>query len=96
MSKMSRVPKLRHLAFTCVLLPWVVVASCAPKAEAPAETAAEEITEVPQYPIEAFLDVTGYGGGSFSPDGSKLLVSHDKTGIYNAYALATDGSGETA
>ena len=61
-----------------------------------AATQAEPVlTDVPQYPIEAFLDVTSYGGGSFSPDKSKLLVHHDGTGIYNAYALAVDGSGET-
>ncbi|MDA8016387.1 MAG: S9 family peptidase [Thermoanaerobaculia bacterium] len=53
------------------------------------------LTDVPRYPIGAFLDVTAYGGGGFSPDGTKLLVHHDRSGIYNAYALAVDGSGET-
>jgi dipeptidyl aminopeptidase/acylaminoacyl peptidase len=30
-------------------------------------------------------------GSSFSPDGSKLLVSRDETGIYNAYAIPVAG-----
>lgn len=45
-----------------------------------------------QYPIEDFLDTVTVIGGSFSADGSRILVSTDKTGIFNAYALPVDGS----
>ena len=91
-------------AFRCLALVFlasvfaVLLTGCPstePSSEEAATPAESVLTDVPQYPIEAFLDVTSYGGGSFSPDKSKLLVHHDSTGIYNAYALAVDGSGET-
>ena len=43
------------------------------------------------YTIDEFLDSTAYTGGSFSPDNSKVLVSSDATGIFNAYAVPVDG-----
>jgi dipeptidyl aminopeptidase/acylaminoacyl peptidase len=49
--------------------------------------------EIPEYPIEEFLETVNYGGMSFSPDNSKVLVHSNETGIFNLYALATDGSG---
>lgn len=47
--------------------------------------------EVPQYTIEQFLETTSVFGGSFSPDESKLLVSSNESGIFNAYAIPVDG-----
>ena len=40
-----------------------------------------------QYTIEQFLKTTSYGGASFSHDNSKLLVSNDSTGVFNAYGI---------
>ncbi len=51
--------------------------------------------EVPQYSIEDFLKNTSYGGGDFSPDGSKLLVHHDASGVFNAYAVPVGGGEPT-
>ena len=48
--------------------------------------------EFRKYPIEDFLDTTAVIGGSFSPDGTKILVSTDQTGILNAYAIPVSGS----
>jgi dipeptidyl aminopeptidase/acylaminoacyl peptidase len=45
-----------------------------------------------QYTIEQFLGTTGVFGTSFSPDGTKILVSSDESGIFNAYAVPVDGS----
>ena len=50
-----------------------------------------ESRDVKQYTIEQFLKTVNYSGGSFSPDNSKLLVSNDSTGVFNAYALPVDG-----
>lgn len=48
-----------------------------------------------EYSIEDFLDTTNYQGASFSPDKSKILVSSDASGIYNAYAISLqDGTRE--
>ena len=45
-----------------------------------------------RYTIEEFLDTTSMSGASFSPDEQKILVSSDKSGVFNAYAVAvTDG-----
>ncbi|MFQ5679207.1 MAG: alpha/beta fold hydrolase [Gemmatimonadota bacterium] len=46
---------------------------------------------VPRYTIEQFLATTTVRGASFSPDGSKLLISSNESGIFNAYALPVDG-----
>ncbi|MEO1434787.1 MAG: alpha/beta fold hydrolase, partial [Bacteroidota bacterium] len=51
---------------------------------------------VKSYTIEQFYENTNIGGGSFSPDGSKLLCSSNATGIYNAVALPVDGSAPIA
>jgi len=64
------------------LLTFVVLSGCEQK-------------EVPQYSIEEFLETTSYGGASFAPDNSKILVSSNETGIYNAYAIPVDGSEPT-
>ena len=38
---------------------------------------------VKQYTIEQFMDNEAVRGGSFSPDNSNLLVSSNRTGIFN-------------
>lgn len=40
-----------------------------------------------KYTIEQFLKTTSYGGASFSPDKTKILVSNDSTGVSNAYSI---------
>ncbi len=42
-----------------------------------------------QYTIEQFMDNEAVGGGSFSSDLSKLLVSSNRSGIYNMYTVST-------
>ncbi|MFT5571052.1 MAG: dipeptidyl aminopeptidase/acylaminoacyl peptidase, partial [Cyclobacteriaceae bacterium] len=43
--------------------------------------------KVTKYTIEQFYENTNIGGGSFSPDESKLLISSNETGIYNAFEI---------
>jgi dipeptidyl aminopeptidase/acylaminoacyl peptidase len=50
--------------------------------------------EVTRYTIEQFYDNLSIGGGSFSSDETRLLVSSNQTGIYNVFSLNVDGSGE--
>lgn len=40
------------------------------------------------YTIEEFLSTTNYSGGSFSPDGSSVLVTSDESGVYNVYRIS--------
>ncbi|KPK66208.1 MAG: peptidase S9 [Gemmatimonas sp. SG8_38_2] len=48
--------------------------------------------DVAQYAVEDFLGNTNVFGTSFAPDNSKILVSSDETGVYNAFAVPIDGS----
>ena len=47
--------------------------------------------EVKNYTIEQFMDNEAVGGGSFSTDNSELLVSSNRTGIYNVYTIPVKG-----
>jgi dipeptidyl aminopeptidase/acylaminoacyl peptidase len=67
----------------CISCTVGVAVGCSP---APVETA----RKIRQYPIEDFLNITDYRGMSFSPDKTKILVSSDATGIYNADAFPVD------
>jgi dipeptidyl aminopeptidase/acylaminoacyl peptidase len=42
---------------------------------------------VPQYGIEQFYKNKQVRGGTFSPDGTRLLVSSNESGIYNVYQI---------
>lgn len=64
---------------------------------------AEEVDEadeprdgVPQYTIEQFMDTEQIGGASFSPDGSRVAFSSNRTGVYNVYAQPVDGGDAVA
>ena len=46
---------------------------------------------VHRYTIDQFLATTLYGGASFSPDGRKILVSSNRSGVTNVDALPADG-----
>lgn len=52
--------------------------------------------EVKQYTIEQFMDNEAVGGGSFSSDNSTLLVSSNRSGIYNVYTIPAKGGEMTA
>lgn len=46
---------------------------------------------VKQYTVEQFLNTTAIGGSSFSPDEKSILVSSNKSGIYNVYSIPVAG-----
>lgn len=48
-------------------------------------------TEIKQYSIEQFMDNESVRGGSFSYDNKNLLISSNKTGIYNVYTIPVQG-----
>lgn len=73
------------IAVALVLATLVSMIGCQPADDT---TAAQD---VPQYPIEQFLESTSVFGSSFSPDGSKILVSSDESGVFNAYAIPVEG-----
>ncbi|HSF40420.1 MAG TPA: S9 family peptidase, partial [Thermoanaerobaculia bacterium] len=55
------------------------------------ETPQAKPKPVPRYTIEQLLGTTLYDDASFSPDGSKILVSSNQTGVINAFAIPVGG-----
>ena len=83
-----------HISRTCSAAVWLMgllsvvgIAGCEPLGD----EGGSQPRAVQQYTIEDFLGTVNYSGASFAPDNSKILVSANKTGIYNAYALPLDG-----
>lgn len=56
----------------------------------------DKAREVKDYTIEQFMSNINMFGGRFSADESKLLISSDESGIYNAYTLPVEGGELTA
>jgi len=59
------------------------------KEQKPAEPSIAETMKT--YTIKQMMDNEAIGGGSFSPDNSKLLISSNRSGIYNMYTVPTGG-----
>ncbi len=73
-----------------ILIPAVLALAISCKQEPQAPSVAETLKD---YTIEQMMDNESVGGGSFSPDNSKLLVHSNRSGIYNLYTVGTaDGS----
>jgi len=79
-------PPRAALLLVALLLP---LGACAPAGTD--GQGAQTAEMVPTYTIEQFLANTALRGLSFSPDGSKLLVSSDASGVFNAYVYPADG-----
>jgi dipeptidyl aminopeptidase/acylaminoacyl peptidase len=62
-----------------------------PAKPAAPQAAASTPRQVKQYTVDQFLASTSFGGASFSPDGSKLLVGSNETGVFNAFAIPVAG-----
>ena len=59
------------------------------------EKSEDTALKVKQYTIEQFMDNESVSGGSFSFDNSKILISSNRSGIYNAYTIPTTGGNYT-
>ena len=78
-------PTLRALTLCLILTIPATALAAAPAAQAQKPAPAH------RYTIDQFLGTTLYTGASFSPDGRKILVSSNQSGVINAYALPVDG-----
>ncbi|MCJ7467098.1 MAG: prolyl oligopeptidase family serine peptidase, partial [Maribacter sp.] len=76
---MKRIPLLLVITF---------ILGCKEEKNASAPTVAETMQT---YTIEQMMDNESISGGSFSPDKSKILISSNRTGIYNMFTVPTDG-----
>lgn len=78
---------MKRLFALCTVVSLALLIACAP-AEEKAETPA-----VKTYTMEQFLKTVTVNGGSFNPDETKLLVTTNESGIFNA-AVIDIASGE--
>ncbi len=72
----------------------LIVAGCDRSENTPA---VDDAPAVPEYSAEVFFETTTYllpgsAGHAFSRDGTRILMTSDETGVFNAYALPLDGS----
>lgn len=73
--------------FACLAI--AIIWSCVEKKDDKKEM---EVTKIPdQYTIKQMMDNEAISGGSFYHDNSKLLVSSNRSGIYNMYTVPTGG-----
>lgn len=79
---------MRSFSLLLGLAVWLV--GCQSASQSSADSAP---ASVPTYSIEQFMDNVNIGAAGFSPDGSKLLVGSNQSGITNAY-LMTLADGE--
>ena len=77
-------------AVTAAALTLVTMAACTAVREPALESRA-----VPEYSIEDFLATTVYTGASFTADGKSLVVSSDRSGVFNAWVVPTEGGEPT-
>jgi dipeptidyl aminopeptidase/acylaminoacyl peptidase len=79
------------LAAAVATLPGAAAAARQQQA-APAMAAhAAQPAAAPQYTIQQFLATVSWGGSDFSPDGQRVLVSGNPTGVFNAYSIPVAG-----
>ncbi len=50
-----------------------------------------EVAEVKTYSIEQFMDNEKANANGFSPDKSKVLITSNRSGVYNMYNVSTEG-----
>ena len=64
---------------------------CGCKEETKENSGTSMSKKVKSYTIEQMMDNEAIGGGSFSHDNSKLLISSNRSGIYNMYTVPVEG-----
>ncbi|RMD89428.1 MAG: S9 family peptidase [Alphaproteobacteria bacterium] len=80
----------RAIGGTLVIL--FLLGGCGQGETQKSDKGADTARSVPAYSAEAFFRTTSYrlpgaAGHSFSPDGGRLLVTSDESGVFNAYAV---------
>jgi dipeptidyl aminopeptidase/acylaminoacyl peptidase len=75
----------------CPLVPLMAALACSP-GDRPAHSSATDSTFTPtQYSIADFYANTDYAGASFSPTADRILVSSNRSGVYNAWVIPAAG-----
>lgn len=70
---------------------FLLLALAACTAPASLQSSSSRPREVPRHDAETFYATTAISGADFSPDGKKILITCDRSGVYNAWAQPIDG-----
>jgi dipeptidyl aminopeptidase/acylaminoacyl peptidase len=79
----------RRIPYAGVLL--LALAACNTGGESTGDVDPDPVFTPTQYTVADFYKNTGFANASWSPDGSKILVSANPTGIWNAYVVPAAG-----
>jgi dipeptidyl aminopeptidase/acylaminoacyl peptidase len=79
-----------RVASMYLLVPATLLA-CSNKERSDKPSAADSVFTPAQYSVADFYGNTEYFGASFSPTGDQILVTSNRSGVYNAYAIPTAG-----
>ncbi|WP_299110177.1 S9 family peptidase [uncultured Tenacibaculum sp.] len=74
--------------FGLAIISFLVIA-CKTDKEKTENSSDMAVKDLKQYTINQMMDNESVFGGSFSPDKSKLLVTSNRSGIYNMYTVST-------
>ena len=78
-----------------VLLPATLAIACSKGDRAMSRSSADSVFTPARYSVADFYDNTAYSGASFSAGGDRILVSSNRSGVFNAWAVPVAG-GEPA
>jgi dipeptidyl aminopeptidase/acylaminoacyl peptidase len=81
-----------RVASICLLAAAATTAlACSDRKRSVQTSAADSVFTPAQYSVADFYGNTEYFGASFSPAGDRILVTSNRSGVYNAYAIPTAG-----
>jgi dipeptidyl aminopeptidase/acylaminoacyl peptidase len=75
----------------CVLAAAIASLACSKDQGADQHSPADSVFTPTQYSVADFYGNTEYFGASFSPTADRILVSSNRSGVYNAYAIPVAG-----
>ncbi len=81
----------RRIPYPGALALALALVACNTGSESAGDVDPDPVFTPTQYTVADFYKNTGFGGASWSPDGSKILVSSNSTGIWNAYVVPATG-----
>ena len=80
-----------YFARFCMLATALTALACSQRDRPDQQSAADSVFTPTQYSVADFYGNTEYSGASFSPAADRILVSSNRSGVYNAYAIPAAG-----
>ncbi|WP_419147690.1 S9 family peptidase [Pseudoalteromonas 'SMAR'] len=84
---------LKHTLIACGLI--ATLSACSQYQGQTSTSTQQQVADFETYSAQDFYDTTSISGSAFSPDGSKILVTSDESGIFNLYAIDVASGNKT-